>query len=188
MKSRIENVKLTGSIAPSSKSRSARRSSPSTDVEKIKHANATSPEPNKAEIDLSVLAARQQAGVTKKKRQKPISRQQRMRKEKGMARADAVIDQMEKKIRESSKRGKKIKERAASWEDLNHTARSLPEKTPEGVTDQQQGMDLDDTAEVPRAPIANPEDALVASQDPKTIADPLESEQIKEDTAIDMIT
>mgnify|MGYP002379597527 CR=1 FL=1 len=60
----------------------------------------------------TVLAERANAGVTKKKsKQKSKSRAQRLRQEKGLERAEIVMDQLEKKVASSVKRAKNIKAR-----------------------------------------------------------------------------
>ena len=53
------------------------------------------------------------AGVTKRKAKgRPVSRQKRLRQEKGLQRAEAVMDHMEKKVEQSTKKGKRVKERS----------------------------------------------------------------------------
>ncbi|KAK5232762.1 hypothetical protein LTR16_012704, partial [Cryomyces antarcticus] len=52
------------------------------------------------------------AGISKRKKQKPMSRQQRLRHQKGLERADIVIDKTEKKIAKSAIKGKVFKERS----------------------------------------------------------------------------
>lgn len=58
------------------------------------------------------LAAKSGAGIKKSTKQKPMSRAQRLRKEKGIARADIVINKLSKKVDTSKGRAKKIKDRA----------------------------------------------------------------------------
>ncbi|OQE31697.1 hypothetical protein PENSTE_c001G08246 [Penicillium steckii] len=71
----------------------------------------------------SLLAERANAGVQKKKKEnKKISRAQRMRQQKGMERAEAVLDQLEIKKSRSDKRAINIKTRRAEWEDTNRNA------------------------------------------------------------------
>lgn len=70
----------------------------------------------------TVLNMRHEAGVTKKKaKSKPLSRQQRLRKEQGFKRAAAVTDQLDKKVGESKNRGRKIKERSVRVRSLQRT-------------------------------------------------------------------
>lgn len=60
-----------------------------------------------------VLAPQHDAGVSKrKKKQKPLKRQQRLRKEKGIERAESVVNQLENKISKSKRKGKTIKSRS----------------------------------------------------------------------------
>jgi len=53
-------------------------------------------------------------GISKKKKNKQMTRQQRVRQEKGMERADANMDKLATKITKSHKRGKVVKSRAVS--------------------------------------------------------------------------
>lgn len=70
-----------------------------------------------------VLAARPYGGVTKAKRkQKPLSRGQRWRHEKGLARAEVIQDQMSKKVDDASSRLKKRRERKKVWDEVNSGA------------------------------------------------------------------
>ncbi|KZF26634.1 hypothetical protein L228DRAFT_258039 [Xylona heveae TC161] len=101
------------------RSRAARReASPSIDVDKS--LTETKPPTPSANERPSVLALHQGAGVTKKsKKAKPMSRAQRRRHEKGLERADTVIDQLEKKVNKSLARGRNVDNRRAEWEDIN---------------------------------------------------------------------
>jgi len=63
-------------------------------------------------LSAATQAAKEYAGVTKKQKQKPMSRQQRLRREKGMARADAVIDKTETKIIKSKSKARVVRDRA----------------------------------------------------------------------------
>jgi len=86
-------------------SRAARRAaSPSIDVDKsILSAKAPEDETSKSKF-LGV----QNAGISKKKKAKPMTRQQRLRQEKGMERADANSDKLATKLVKSFKRAKAI--------------------------------------------------------------------------------
>jgi len=57
--------------------------------------------------------------IAKSRKNKPLSRQKRIRQQKGIERADIVNDQLEKKVEKSLKRLKIVKERAKDWSDLN---------------------------------------------------------------------
>ncbi|KAJ5243034.1 uncharacterized protein N7469_001361 [Penicillium citrinum] len=71
----------------------------------------------------SLLVERANAGVQKKKKEnKKISRAQRLRQQKGMERAEAVLDQLEIKKAKSNNRAKTVKTRRAEWEDTNRNA------------------------------------------------------------------
>ncbi|KIW33524.1 hypothetical protein, variant 2 [Cladophialophora immunda] len=95
---------------------SKRATSPSIDVDKsIRDAP-------RASDATPILAARPNSGVTKAKRkQKPLSRGQRRRHEKGLARAEKVQDQFERKIEDASHRLKKRRERKGMWDEVNGT-------------------------------------------------------------------
>ncbi|KAF7586035.1 hypothetical protein BBP40_009652 [Aspergillus hancockii] len=100
-------------------SRAARRAaSPSLDVDK-----SLTSLPRAQETTLqrdSVLSDRANAGVSKKQsKPKAMSRVQRARQQKGIERAEMVLDQLEKKVEKSVKREKNVKARRGDWEDLN---------------------------------------------------------------------
>jgi len=50
----------------------------------------------------------QNAGISKKKKAKPMTRQQRLRQEKGMERADANSDKLATKLVKSLKKAKTV--------------------------------------------------------------------------------
>ncbi|KAL3441589.1 Alb1-domain-containing protein [Aspergillus insuetus] len=105
---------------PQSKhSRAARRAaSPSVDLDK---SLASLPRAEKTELHReSILSDRANAGVSKKSsKPKAKSRAQRLRQQKGMERAEAVLDQQEIKLAKSNNRAKVVKNRRADWNDLN---------------------------------------------------------------------
>lgn len=69
-----------------------------------------------------ILSVRPNAGITKAKRkQKALTKGQRRRQEKGLARAEVVQDQMAKKVNDASKRVKKRRERKGVWDEVNGT-------------------------------------------------------------------
>ncbi|KAL4887286.1 Alb1-domain-containing protein [Aspergillus karnatakaensis] len=108
---------------PQSKhSRAARRAaSPSLDLDK---SLASLPRAEKTELHReSILTDRANAGVTKKQsKPRAKSRAQRQRQQKGMEKAEAILDQLEKKVAGSVTRAKAVKSRAADWSDLNEKA------------------------------------------------------------------
>nr|POF13737.1 hypothetical protein CFP56_02761 [Quercus suber] len=61
----------------------------------------------------------QNAGISKKKKTKQLTRQQRERHEKGLANAERNLDKHEKKVAGSKARARRVDERRAAWEDLN---------------------------------------------------------------------
>lgn len=90
-------------------SRAARRAaSPSLDLDK----SITS---IKAPVeDKPKFLGAQNGGISKKKKAKPMTRQQRLRHERGLERADANLSKLEKKVANSKDRNKKVKARAVS--------------------------------------------------------------------------
>ncbi|KAK3077604.1 hypothetical protein LTS18_009793, partial [Coniosporium uncinatum] len=97
-------------------SRAARReASPSLNLDKsLKNI----PPPSNAS-SIPNLHAVHSGAITKPRKNKPLSRQKRIRQQKGIERADIVNDQLEKKVEKSLKRLKVVKERAKDWSDLN---------------------------------------------------------------------
>ncbi|OGE58001.1 hypothetical protein PENARI_c001G11992 [Penicillium arizonense] len=106
----------------STRSRAARRAaSPSLDLDKSVTSlpRAESPAAQRP----SVLTDRRNSGIQKKnKNDKKLSRAQRLRQQKGMDRAEAVLDQMEIKKAKSLARGKIVNNRRADWEDTNRNS------------------------------------------------------------------
>jgi len=102
-------------------SRAARReASPSLNLDKsLKNI----PPPSNAS-SIPNLHAVHSGAITKSKKNKPLSRQKRIRQRKGIERADIVNDQLEKKVEKSLKRQKVVKERAKDWSDMNKKVQS----------------------------------------------------------------
>jgi hypothetical protein len=108
------------SPAVSKHSRAAKRaSSPSIDTDKsLKNVKA----PEATEYRPSVLAIHQGAGVNKKSksgRKAVLSAKAKRRQEKGMDRAEAVMDIKAAKIEKSKGRARNVQERSKAWEELN---------------------------------------------------------------------
>ncbi|CAI7593063.1 unnamed protein product [Penicillium glandicola] len=103
----------------SQRSRAARRAaSPSLDLDKSVTSLPRAESPTTTRP--SVLADRTTSGVQKKqKKNDKVSRAQRLRQQKGMDRAEAVMDQLEIKKAKSLARGKTVNSRRADWEDTN---------------------------------------------------------------------
>jgi vacuolar-type H+-ATPase subunit I/STV1 len=112
----VSNV-LIAQIAP--RSRAARRAaSPSLDLDKSLTSlpRAESPTEQKP----SVLADRANSGIQKKqKKNDKVSRAQRLRQQKGMDRAEAVMDQLEIKKAKSFARARVIDSRRVCLHCLN---------------------------------------------------------------------
>ncbi|KOS39456.1 hypothetical protein ACN38_g9693 [Penicillium nordicum] len=103
----------------SQRSRAARRAaSPSLDLDKSVTSLPRAESPTT--IRPSVLADRATSGIQKKqKKNDKVSRAQRLRQQKGMDRAEAVVDQLEIKKAKSLARGRTVNSRRADWEDTN---------------------------------------------------------------------
>ncbi|OJJ61803.1 hypothetical protein ASPSYDRAFT_75810 [Aspergillus sydowii CBS 593.65] len=121
-------------------SRAARRAaSPSLDLDKsltsLPRAENT---PMQRE---SILADRANAGVSKKQsKAKAKSRAQRLRQQKGMDRAEAIMDQLEIKVAKSENRAKTVKSRRAEWSDLNGKATKFEALAEAGSNDDDDAM------------------------------------------------
>ena len=65
------------------------------------------------------LHSAQNAGIGQKKKAKSLSRQQKMRQQRGLEHAERNLDRLEKKVTDSKKREKKVNSRRMDWEELN---------------------------------------------------------------------
>ncbi|KAJ5894241.1 Ribosome biogenesis protein Alb1 [Penicillium taxi] len=109
---------------PKANSRAARRAeSPSLNVDRSLTTVPRAESPT-AEHP-SVLTDRRNSGIQKKQKGKKLSRAQRLRQQKGMDRAEAVMDQLEIKKAKSFVRAKAVDARRGDWEDLNRKAAAL---------------------------------------------------------------
>jgi hypothetical protein len=102
-------------------SRAAKRaSSPSIDTDKSLK-NVKPPTESKSHRP-SILAVHQSAGVSKKSkhgRKSVLSAKAKRRQERGMDRAEVVMDKIEKKVEKSKGKARTVQERAKAWEELN---------------------------------------------------------------------
>ncbi|KAF2023526.1 hypothetical protein EK21DRAFT_105240 [Setomelanomma holmii] len=102
-------------------SRAARRAaSPSIDLDKkLKQSTRDSASPSRpAQTKHHALAA-QNAGIQKKAKKGNMTRAQRLRHQKGLERAAAVLDKRQVKVVKSLDKEKVVKERSKGWEDVN---------------------------------------------------------------------
>ncbi|EFE42370.1 conserved hypothetical protein [Trichophyton verrucosum HKI 0517] len=126
----------------SAHSRAARREvSPSVNIDK----SLTSlPRAERTSTSVpAVLGTRHNSGVSKKSK-KPKSRAQRLRQEKGLERAEVVLDKREKKVTKSVRKFSGVKARKATWDELNKKISRAPEKVKEETKD----VDIDDMDEM----------------------------------------
>lgn len=110
-------------FADNPRSRAARRAtSPSMNTDKsIKEV------PRVSETS-SVLAPHRGGGIQKKKKVKPLKRSQRVRHERGLARAEAVQDRTHTKIADATSRLKKRQSRRALWDEVNDASKEEARK------------------------------------------------------------
>ncbi|MCJ1480127.1 hypothetical protein MMC06_000281 [Schaereria dolodes] len=131
-------------------SRAAKRaSSPSIDLDKSLTSIKT---PNE-----SVLSVHHGAGITKKKgKVRPLSRQKRRRLERGVVRAEAVLDKTERKVERIKVKEKAVKERSSAWDELNS---NFQEKKPKAKYEKDSSDDWVDEKmdEVPATEATIPE-------------------------------
>ncbi|TGO54122.1 hypothetical protein BCON_0112g00170 [Botryotinia convoluta] len=111
---------LKNKASTSVRSRAAKRaSSPSIDTDKsLKNVKA----PAETVYNPQILSPHQGAGVSKKKSGRQLSSKAKKRQNKGMDRAEAVMDRTSTKIEKSKYRGRNVQERAKTWEALNKKA------------------------------------------------------------------
>ncbi|EXJ78868.1 hypothetical protein A1O1_09270 [Capronia coronata CBS 617.96] len=110
-------VKQNPTANPRSRA-SKRATSPSVDLDRSLR------DAPRASDATPVLSARSNGRVTKSKpKQKQLSRGQKKRHEKGLARAEAVQDRLAKKLNDASGKLKKIRERKGMWDEVNGTTK-----------------------------------------------------------------
>ncbi|KAJ5782690.1 hypothetical protein N7457_004464 [Penicillium paradoxum] len=153
----------------SQRSRAARRAaSPSLDLDKSVTSlpRAESPTTQRP----SVLAERANAGVQKKqKKNDKISRAQRLRQQKGMDRAEAVLDQLEIKKAKSISRGKSVNARRADWEDTNRKTMTFAALQEDDDEDDEDDDAMVEESAAPKAVVATNVFEMVAeNSDPAT--------------------
>ncbi|KAL9119902.1 MAG: hypothetical protein Q9187_003541 [Circinaria calcarea] len=164
-------------------SRAAKRAaSPSIDLDKS--LKSVKPPPDSSIHRSSVLSVHNGAGISKRKaKSKLLSRHQRIRQEKGMQRAEAVMDKTEKKVEKSFVKGKTVKERGTAWDDLNNKIQGKKLK-PQGKKveedeweDEQVSSEMDTEEVAPTQgngsepvsstlPAGSPEDSAVITEPP----------------------
>ncbi|CAI7616863.1 unnamed protein product [Penicillium discolor] len=146
---------MAKSKSQSQRSRAARRAeSPSLDLDKSVTSLPRAESPTTTRP--SVLADRATSGIQKKqKKNDKVSRAQRLRQQKGMDRAEAVMDQLEIKKAKSLARGKTVNSRRADWEDTNRRTlafNALPQDDDDEDDEDDEAM-AEDSAP-PKIPVA----------------------------------
>ena len=61
----------------------------------------------------------QSAGIGKKKKPKPLTRQQKVRAQKALEKADVNVDKLERKVADSKARARRVQGRRKDWDELN---------------------------------------------------------------------
>ncbi|PTB69261.1 hypothetical protein BBK36DRAFT_16675 [Trichoderma citrinoviride] len=113
---------------PAKRSRAARRAtSPSINTDKslkdVSLPASNSKSSSSEAFRPSVLAARHNAGVTKKsKRGRQLTARGRRRQEKGLEMAEAFVERTSKKLEKSIGKAKVVQARAKKWDDINKSA------------------------------------------------------------------
>ncbi|EDN05891.1 Alb1 superfamily domain-containing protein [Histoplasma capsulatum] len=131
-------------------SRAAKRAVSPTNESLLKFVPRTEPIPT---VKPHILSAQHNAGITKKSKSKQITRAQRKRQEKGLERAELIMDRTEKKIAKSMGKAKVVKERRSTWDDMNRKALAVPGKVVSGGdVDGAEAMDEDAEPNEARTP------------------------------------
>ncbi|EEQ89940.2 uncharacterized protein BDCG_05060 [Blastomyces dermatitidis ER-3] len=134
--------KLKAKITSKSlRSRAVKRAVSPTDESLLKSLPRAEPIPT---FKPHVLSAQHNAGITKKSKSKQLTRAQRRRQEKGMERAEFVMDKTEKKIAKSLGKGRVVKERRATWEEMNRKALAALGKLVSGGGDEDNAEVMDE--------------------------------------------
>jgi hypothetical protein len=129
-------------FAANPRSRASKRAtSPSIDLDKSLKAA-----PRNDSLSQPVLAPRPGAGIAKKKskRGNAKTRGQKVRQEKGLQRAEAVMDQMQKKVEWAKEREGKRRERRKVWEEVNSGVNGVRKKGEGNVGGMVGGEDWED--------------------------------------------
>ncbi|KAF6819150.1 hypothetical protein CSOJ01_01535 [Colletotrichum sojae] len=105
---------------PSIHSRAARRAT-DVDIDTDKSLKEVKPPKETADHRPSVLAAQHNSGVSKKtkNRKSQLSAKAKRRQEKGMDRAEAIMDRTATKIEKSKNHSRSIQARSKGWENIN---------------------------------------------------------------------
>ncbi|KAJ5200342.1 Ribosome biogenesis protein Alb1 [Penicillium cf. griseofulvum] len=168
---------MAKSKSQSQRSRAARRAaSPSLDLDKSVLALPRAESPTTTRP--SVLADRATAGIKKKQNKNDkISRAQRLRQQKGMDRAEAVMDQLEIKKAKSLARGKTVNSRRADWEDTNRKTLAFDAlRQDDDDEDDEDDEAMAEDSAPSGIPVAKnvfqiPTEALIATEDSNLVTD-----------------
>jgi hypothetical protein len=130
----------------------------------------------------------QSAGISKKKKTKPLSRQQKLRQQRALEKADANVSKLERKVEDSKSRAKRVQARAKDWEELNAETEPKKFKKADGeatATPEESGEQAMEDVDVPSREHALPENTTDGATDGDVPAVP-ETAVVAED--VDEIT
>lgn len=129
----------------------------------------------------SVLAVHQGAGVTKKSkngRKSVLSSKAKRRHEKGLDRAEAVIDKKGTRIEKSRTRSRTVQERAKGWDDQN---KKIAAKKAQDVLENKLGSD-DEFSDTDDEPVGDAQDDVVLEDAAVSTVEPvLQAKEVGED-------
>ncbi|OJD27776.1 hypothetical protein ACJ73_00824 [Blastomyces percursus] len=166
--------------AKSIRSRAVKRAVSPTDGSLLKSLPRAEPIPI---VKPHVLSAQHNAGITKKSKSKQLTRAQRKRQEKGMERAEFVMDKTEKKIAKSVGKERIVKERRATWEEMNRKALAALGKLVSGCRDEENAeVVVEDGAS--RGISTQPTKAMSKPSAPSQPAAPVQKFEFEEDGEI----
>ena len=95
---------------------------------------------------MQLPATRTNAGVqkSKKRNRSKKSKSQKIRQEKGLARAEVVMEQLEKKVDGVKKRMRKRNARKGTWDEVNGTVTGTGREERRKAVQGEAGMEVDD--------------------------------------------
>ncbi|KAI5284784.1 hypothetical protein KEM54_001074 [Ascosphaera aggregata] len=131
----------------------------------------------------AVLNTHKNAGVFKKTKEKKMTRAQRRRQQKGIARAAEILDKTENKTEKSQSKASTLQERRAAWEQVNVIKKNVGQQVSgEGTAPIAGDGDEDETMKT-TSPAAG---ANLSASEPAQSADPATQQLSVAEKAEDM--
>lgn len=115
---------------------------------------------------------------SKNGRKSVLSAKAKRRQEKGLDRAEAVMDKKEKKIEVSKGRARTVQERAKAWEDLNK--KILARKAKEEALEKENWVDVEGEMEAVEEDGAVADDTMAVEEEAQSIPLPKPVEEEEE--------